>query len=314
MFWKHKDHWYKEGNIAFLAGSEAFRLHESVLSRRSPVIANLLSLPVPAPPSPFEESDNRDVIIDGVPFVVLQDNAKDFANVLDFIYPNTLPAARTEHLDVQDLMGMVRLAGKYFIEDLMEWAVSRLGKAFLLQLENSEFKEALEDWERYLDPHFCVQVFQFSRECSLPQFLPLAFYALATKDWETLPLDTACLEELCSEDQFRVHKGRVSLIKEVIREAFKMPENHGEAGKCRSWICSNPRPTMWTDPKKRWENLMLHPLEELEARLSFSYSSLCRECQTGLKRRTRELRDQLVHNLTELFSLNGDDDSGSYES
>ncbi|KAG8923582.1 hypothetical protein FRC01_012588 [Tulasnella sp. 417] len=132
-------------------------------------MANLLSLPVPSPPSPFDESDNRDVIIDGVPFVMLHDDVRAFAHVLDFIYPSTLPAAPTEHLDVQDLMGMVRLAGKYLIDDLMEWAVSKLGKEFLLQPENKEFKETLEDWERYMDPEFCVKVIQFSRECSLPQ-------------------------------------------------------------------------------------------------------------------------------------------------
>lgn len=206
-YWKHDDHWYEDGNMAFLVETMAFRLHGSVLSRRSPVMANLLSLPLPAPPYPFDESDNSDAIIDGVPLVVLHYKVRDFAHVLDFIYPNSLPAARTGHLDVHDLMGMMRLAGKYLIEDLLEWAVSKLGKEFLLLPETRSFKEALEDFERYRDPHFCVQIIQFSRECSLPQFLPLAFYALATTDWDMFPGAATCLEELSSEDQCRIHEG-----------------------------------------------------------------------------------------------------------
>lgn len=313
-YWKHDDHWYEDGNMAFLVETTAFRLHGSVLSRRSPVMANLLSLPLPAPPYSFQKSDNSDVILEGVPLVVLHDKAGDFAHVLDFIYPNSLPAARTEHLDVHDLMGMVRLAGKYLIDDLLEWAVSKLGKEFLLLPETRAFKEALEDYERYRDPHFCVQIIQFSRECSLPQFLPLAFYALATTDWDMFPGAATCLEELSSEDQCRIHEGRRSMTREVFGNAFRMPENHGAPGTCRSWLCPNPRPTMWDDAEDRWDNLMHHPLEELEDRLSLDYPSLCEACKTKLKRRTREFRGNLVRQLTEFFTLEEEDGSGSQES
>lgn len=59
---------------------------------------------------------------------------------------------------------------------------------------------------------------------------------------------------------------------------------------------------------------MHHPLEELEDRLSLDYSSLCEACETGLKRRTREFRGNLVRQLTEFFTLQEEDESGSQES
>ncbi|KAG8900595.1 hypothetical protein FRC00_012166 [Tulasnella sp. 408] len=304
VYLKHQRHWYEEGNIAFLVERAAFRLHGSVLSRRSTVMADLMNVSRHSPSNSSADPDNQNIIIGGVPFVVLRDKkAKDFAHVLDFIYPNTLPAVQTKHLDVHDLMGMVRLAGEYLIHDLLEWAVSKLGDEFLLRPDHRSFAKALKDEERYSDPEFCVKVIQFSRECSLPQFLPLALYALATKDWSARHGAIACLQQLSREDQYRIHEGRVALTKEVFKKAFTMPENHGAAVKCKSWSCSYIKPTMWFDARERWENLMLYPLEELEHRLSLTPASLCKECITMLRSRTLAFRDRLVQQLTNLFML-----------
>ncbi|KAG9042822.1 hypothetical protein FS837_010332 [Tulasnella sp. UAMH 9824] len=264
---------------------------------------NLISIPHPSPPNPFNESEKQDVIIDGVPFVVLHDKAIDFAHVLDFIYPRTLPAARTGNLGVHDLMGMVRLAGKYLIQDLLEWGISKLGKEFLLRQDHRSFAKALKDEERYSDPEFCVQVIQFSRQCSLPQFLPLAFYALATKDWSAHPGAVTCLQELSLDDQCRVHEGRAALAREVLIGAFSMPENHGAVVKCSSWSCKHISPALWDDAMERWVNLMFHPLEELESRLSLVHASLCADCRTDINHRTQKFRDSLVRHLTDLFAL-----------
>ncbi|KIO15675.1 hypothetical protein M407DRAFT_34741 [Tulasnella calospora MUT 4182] len=303
LYRKHKHHWYDEGNIAFLVENTAFRLHGSVLSRKSSVMADLLSIPNPSPSNPLDKSDDRDIIIDGVPFVVLHDKAKDFSHVLDFIYPKTLPGAQTEHLGVHDLMGMVRLAEKYHIQDVQEWAVSKLGKEFLLQKGHRSFARALKDEKRYADHEFCVQVIQFARRCSLPQFLPLAFYALATKDWSARPGAAICLQKLSLDDQCRIHEGRAALTREVLIRAWTMPENHGAVVKCSSWSCKRIGPTLWKDAMERWENLMLHPLEELESRLSHLHASLCAGCMTEIHRRTREFRDDLVRLLANFFTL-----------
>ncbi|KAG8923583.1 hypothetical protein FRC01_012589 [Tulasnella sp. 417] len=303
LYFKNPRHWYEEGNIAFLAQSTAFRLHGSVLSRRSTVMAKLISLPRPAPAFSFSDSKNGETIIGGVPFVVLRDKAEDFEHVLDFIYPNTLPAAQTEHLGVHDLMGMIRLAGKYCIQDLLEWAISKLGREFLLLPSHRSVAKVLKDEERYSDPMFCVQVIQFSRQCSLPQFLPLAFYALATKDWSVRPGEVTCLRQLSREDQGRVHEGRTALTKEVLKKALVMPENHAAPAKCSSWSCSEISPAIWSNGRERWQNLMLYPIEELENRLTLKHASLCKDCNTKVKTRTQEFRDGLVRELTSFFTL-----------
>ncbi|KAG8951697.1 hypothetical protein FRC04_005718 [Tulasnella sp. 424] len=236
---------------------------------------------------------------------MLRDKAEDFAHVLDFIYPSTLPGVRTGHLGVHDLMGMVRLAGKYLIQDLAVWAVSKLGKDFLLRPDHRSVTRVLRDEDRYSSSEFCVQVIKFSRECSLPQFLPLAFYALATKDWDAHPESMTCLRRLTWADQCKIQEGRVALTKKVIQEALTMPENHSSSPvkKCGSWSCTYIRPTMWNDAKERWENLMLHPIEELEERLSLPYGDLCKDCKAEIKRRTQGFRDSLVQGLAEFFKF-----------
>lgn len=154
-----------------------------------------------------------------------------------------------------------------------------------------------------MDPEFCVKVTQFSRQCSLPQFLPLAFYALAMKDWSARPGSVLSLQKLSREDQCRIHKGRLALTREVFKKAFTMPESHGGLAKCSSWSCNYISPVMWSDAKERWENLMLFPLEELEHRLTLKHASLCTDCNTKIKCRTQAFRDSLVQQLTNFFTL-----------
>lgn len=301
---KHENHWYEEGNIAFLVGKIAFRLHESVLFRRCPGLElHVACLLQPSSPNDFTESDNTEIIIGGLPFYELDDKVEDFAHVLDFIYPSNLPAARTKHLDAHDLMGMVRLAGKYRIQDLLDWAVSKLGAEFLLRPDHRSVAKPLMDKDRYSNPEFCVQVIQFARECSLPQFLPLAFYALATMDWGAHPGSITCLGHLSQKDQCRVQEGRLALAKEVCRTAFTMPENHGAGSKCIPFLCGTIHPRMWTYAEARWESLMFHPLEELENRLTLAYAPLCVNCKAAIKRRTQTFRDSLLQRLPDFFSL-----------
>ncbi|KAG8900596.1 hypothetical protein FRC00_012167 [Tulasnella sp. 408] len=119
-------------------------------------------LRIPQPVFSIPENINSEDNIVGIPFVELNDGVEDLAHVLDFIYPNSLPAAQTEHLGVKDLMGVVRLTGKYIINDLRGWAVLKLGTEHLLTTENTWFKTALESPTLYADPKFCVEVQQRS--------------------------------------------------------------------------------------------------------------------------------------------------------
>ncbi|KAG8901938.1 hypothetical protein FRC00_003300 [Tulasnella sp. 408] len=194
-------------------------------------------LRIPKPVFSIPENVNSEDSIIGIPFVELNDGVEDFAHVLDFIYPNSLPAAQPEHLGVKDLMGIVRFAGKYIINDLRGWAVLKLGAEHLLTTENTSFKAALESPTLYADPKFCVEVVRFSRECSLPKFLPLAVYALATAEWDRIPGNVSCLEQLSEEDRNRIHEGRLALSKAVLEKVSSGSENLNRRNNCTQDDC-----------------------------------------------------------------------------
>ncbi|KAG9045129.1 hypothetical protein FS837_006987 [Tulasnella sp. UAMH 9824] len=301
---KHEQHWYEEGNFGFLVGDTAFRLHRSILSRRSSVFSDMLSTPQPLFPI-LEASNAQDNII-GVPFTELQDRAQDFAHVLDFIYPSSLPAARTEHLGVKDWMGVIRFTGKYLINDLNKWAISALD-AHLLTSSKTSLKALLQKPSTYKNPQFCVEIIQFSKECSLPRFLPLAFYALATAEWDQIPGGASCLEQLSSQDRTRVHEGRLALSKAVLEKMPSLFEKLSSRDSCTQEGC---KPTKEQEPSTRWKGILLHPLEELapEPRRGSWFSGMfrglgsCVDCQKVVTH-THTVRDELKGRLTEFFKL-----------
>ncbi|KAG8892578.1 hypothetical protein FRC01_014079, partial [Tulasnella sp. 417] len=155
-----------------------------------------------------------------VPFFKLNDLVKDFAHVLDFIYPDSLPDSRRAELNMFDLMGIAEIADKYLILDLKGWAVERLQELHLAVVQDEWVGYTLE--RNYAsDPETCVRIISLSRRCNTPQFLPLAFYALATMDWDGKPGAAACLDLLPSEDRVRIQEGQRALTKLVLDEAWE---------------------------------------------------------------------------------------------
>ncbi|KIO15676.1 glycoside hydrolase family 55 protein, partial [Tulasnella calospora MUT 4182] len=299
---KHERHWYEEGNFGFLVGDIAFRLHRSILSRRSSVISDLFSTPQPLFPIPELPSSGDNLI--GVPFMELEDRAEDFAHILDFIYPNSLPVVQTRHLGVKNLMGIVRFTRKYLINDLKEWAISTLDSHLLPHAsrgQSSPLKALLDKPSLYADPKFCIDIVHFSGECSLPKFLPLAFYALATAEWDQILGGASCLDQLSAQDRTRVHEGRLALSKAVLEKIPSLFEKLSSREGCTEDGCNS---TKSLEPSTRWKGLMLHPLEELESlKVGWPFRTrFCVDCQK-LVNQTQTIRDELKGRLTEFFKL-----------
>lgn len=68
---------FEDGNIALVAGTTAFKVHRGVLSRKSDLFKDLLSLPQPPDSVQYWE---------GLPVVPLMDSAEDVAILVDAIY------------------------------------------------------------------------------------------------------------------------------------------------------------------------------------------------------------------------------------
>ncbi|KAG9007735.1 hypothetical protein FRB90_009239 [Tulasnella sp. 427] len=248
----------------------------------SQVMTDMMSSTKPVAKVPGDADLPDTGIMDSIPILHLDDSAEDFAHVLDFIYPNSLPLVRTEHLRVRELMGIVRIAGKFCIDDLLEWAVERLTDNYLLERSTASVMDSETDL--YENPEFCVEVIRFSRECSLHQFLPLALYALATTEWDRKPGVASCMEQLDPEDRRRVHEGHVALTKEVLRRMGTLPDQLDRRGNC----------------------LILHPLEELENPIDFTDPDLCEACVQCVRDRAQSISDGLLDDLAEIFNLDPD--------
>lgn len=73
---QHPDMSFEDGNIVIIAANTAFKVHRSVMSRKSALFKDLLSLPQPDTEEKFE----------GLPVVRLLDPPEDITMLLDAIY------------------------------------------------------------------------------------------------------------------------------------------------------------------------------------------------------------------------------------
>ena len=73
---QHAEMSFEDGNIVIIAANTAFKVHRSVMSRKSALFKDLLSLPQPDTEEKFE----------GLPVVRLLDPPDDIRMLLDAIY------------------------------------------------------------------------------------------------------------------------------------------------------------------------------------------------------------------------------------
>lgn len=302
---KHTDHWYEDGNVGFLLVDSAFLVHRTIISRKSSVIREIIDSheqnPMKRLPPPYVPIGPNNSM---VPFFTLDDPVDDFAHVLDFIYPDSLPDARRASLTMLDLLGIVEITHNYVIVDLKRWAVETLEDEHLAVVQD-EWLEPTLNCNYMGEPESCVRIILLSRRCETPQFLPLAFYALATTDWDEIPRAAACLDLLSSDDRCRIQEGHRALTKAVLAEAWEMPENGIKRVGCLTGTetCHEGWNQLWGNLGMRWKELMIHPLEELEFRFTLLQELLCSKCFKELEERTRRRRDLLLSRLCEFFRV-----------
>ncbi|KAG8891297.1 hypothetical protein FRC01_014780, partial [Tulasnella sp. 417] len=220
---RHPTQYYEDGNFIFIVETTAFRLFQGILTRRSAVIKDMLGLPQPKQSDSMEEGDQQQLTLDGVPVVELQDEASDFALLLDFMFPRNCLSYPT--VDWRRLLKLVQIAQKYGVEDVYTLASKRLAKTLPTVAGGGQ------DVSIYKDPLVAVEVIESSRLTGLPVFLPLAFYSLSTMEWSNPDtIESGALARLSARDQVRVHQGRASIQAEVMKKLFSRWENSTGGG------------------------------------------------------------------------------------
>lgn len=86
---RYPDLWFEDGNIVLVAGNCGFRIHRSILTRKSEVMRDLFSLAQPLGGETFEDC----------PVVRLMDDSSLLAAFLDILY-NRLTCVHCEDCHV----------------------------------------------------------------------------------------------------------------------------------------------------------------------------------------------------------------------
>lgn len=71
--------WFDDGNIILIAESTPFKVHKSMLSKKSEVFSDMFTIPQP-------EIQDETELIDGTPVVHMSDSWKDLSRILQAIY------------------------------------------------------------------------------------------------------------------------------------------------------------------------------------------------------------------------------------
>ncbi|KAG8941573.1 hypothetical protein FRC04_004154 [Tulasnella sp. 424] len=301
---KDTTHWYADGNLIVLVENTAFRVFQSFLTRRSGVMDAALAVPqskrLNNPESPVRI--RRDTF-DGASVVELDDNTLDVGLLLDVVLPQTCATSPiSTQTEWTRLLGLAQIAQKYAIADVVSQVIDILEKV----LPTRQRPYGACNWS----PVDAVRIIHWARDCGFHQFLPMAFYYLATGEWEFDTMNWEAMESLSTRDQLRVQQGLARLQTTVVKLALSRWENHPIGNSKPAKSCPNWRYNCWMgyggkvwssgDDGTRWSNLLLHPLEELQLRANGKVANLdnfCDHCRTEFIAASNQMSDDIVKEL-----------------
>ncbi|KAG8989771.1 hypothetical protein FRB90_002076, partial [Tulasnella sp. 427] len=218
-----------------------------------------------------DASQNDQIVIDGVPAVRLDDNATDFAALLDIIIPDRIPLTKPQYT-FQQLSGVYKICEKYLIDDIRDWALLWLEDI----LPTSEM-DISKVGEVYTSPSVAAKVIEFAQDANLPQFLPFAYYAMAIYPWSSTDGASLFFEVglcLSAHDGYRIEVGRTAIQAEVLTGIFNALPDIGlpgratcVAGTVNGGTCAKARRHAWSDPSKLIADVLKSPLEFLDRRV-----------------------------------------------
>ncbi|TFY66287.1 hypothetical protein EVG20_g4798 [Dentipellis fragilis] len=165
---RHSEFWFDDGSIVLLAGgTEAFRVHRTILAAHSEVFRDMLLVGDP------EAADQE--MVEGCPVVHLPD-ATDIRRLLTAIY-NPLSFTQDKEMTLQlgERLCYMRVASKYMISTVREDVI-----AHLRSLYPSTFKDFVATLATPHTPDLWYNAFsavQAGIKYDIPDILPAAYYA-----------------------------------------------------------------------------------------------------------------------------------------
>ncbi|KAG9006503.1 hypothetical protein FRB93_008631 [Tulasnella sp. JGI-2019a] len=295
---QHPKHYYDDGNIIFCVELTLFRLYRGLLARHSEVMRNMFSVASSEPAS-------QDTI-DGVPTVTLHDSAIDFACLLDFLLSPNIPPYPRAPPTFETCLSLLRISSKYCFDEIFNGAVWHLRQTLPTSLEDFIANPGLT---MFTDIR-AAQVVTAARQFNLPEFVPLALYAITTYAWgsELDPADLV-LSALPPADMARTVVARTAIHSEALKVAFTMHEHGLIASSCtnpvsHSRTCAKGKPGMlWMNPSEALEEFLRNPLRQLVIRDRCEFHSLCKGCVDGIRAKMAADLEMLFEKLPAIFML-----------
>ncbi|EAU85853.1 hypothetical protein CC1G_05070 [Coprinopsis cinerea okayama7 len=170
--------WYDDGNVILQVENRQFRVHKSILSKHSPVLRDMFSMPQP---------DGQ--LKEDCPVVVLEhDLAKEWEQVLALIYDGFREVKYGVKLWFSEIRSILSLNHKYDLPSLREEALSRLKLEYPLgpgfEEENAVKEFGERDKSMELDNHTSMwDVVNMATKYRLERWLPAIYLqALMQRD------------------------------------------------------------------------------------------------------------------------------------
>lgn len=303
---KHPRFWLEDGNVVLVAKQPSqtqFRVHQSVLSRQSPVFKELFSYPSRAR---FER-------IHGCPVVPLGDSEDDIAALLSAVYDG-LTLRRNTPSDVETTSGQLRLATKYQISNIRDKIMAHLRDEYPLALPDvdrvSEHQRTKPD--QMYDPIAVIQL--SNQDCNVPELLPYAWYRLARHSFSN-DADGG-FERLSNEEMRRLLVGRERLRNTTVQFALggvpapphevsarcSGPEANAETGK--GW-CRNVSSHYWSTSVLQLAAQTLDPLAALGklARIPEERLGFCPNCAAWCAHVLHQKRAEIWSSVPQYFEI-----------
>ncbi|KIO19334.1 hypothetical protein M407DRAFT_31040 [Tulasnella calospora MUT 4182] len=303
---RHEKHYYEDGNIIFIAKPKTiFRLYRGLLARHSEVMAGMFRV--------ASDQGTSQTTIDDVPAVKLDDEAEDWSHLLDFLLTPNVPPYPPPSPDFESLISVLKISSKYMFDTIRDSAVWHLRATLPKTLEDFIENPGLT---MYFDTK-AAQVVSVAREYDLPEFLPLALYAITTYAWR--PTDVEAAQRVyCAlppDDLARTVVGRTRIHFEALKLAYKMHEHGLTNYTCaqpitHSRTCAKGRPeALWLKPEEALDEFLRNPLRQLVIRDSCEFHGLCKPCAEAIRARMASDLQALYDKLPEIFQLPSYDQS-----
>ncbi|PIL33283.1 hypothetical protein GSI_04733 [Ganoderma sinense ZZ0214-1] len=221
---RDKDVWFPDGNIVVIAKEKvAFRVHQGILSLRSETFRDLFSLPK-ADAAGATDSET----FDGCPAFRVEDAPEDIRRLFLVIccgknYYYDQDTLVPVPFDV--LASLIRMADKYLIDDVLDEAISRLGKYYTTDLAAWQDPDGRA---RYVTtvPEDALTVVQLAWVTGTPSLAPTAYLtcvALSTRCWgQPESVFRYPLAGLSSQDMAFVLEGKGRLTQAAATRALTL--------------------------------------------------------------------------------------------